>query len=153
MIKIREQITTYKNAVDNWIHKNNKSQNEIEFWTNVWNDLLKYNQFLCDFGSCRVYIIDGAYIRNNVCLDFCVGANFCRYPWMPENTLGVERILPSGMDRNAIIIHEYSEIKAMMEGMSYDDAHSKIANKEEDTYRQNPKNSKYYDELVKAGLE
>jgi hypothetical protein len=110
-------------------------------------ELLEYQS-----GDIKAYLVNGEYIRNELsksypdAIDFTQGNHFRKASYIPDNEVWVDRALDSPIDRKATLLHELREVQEMGKGISYEEAHSNIANPLELKARHNP-------ELVDEFLE
>jgi len=166
MIKIREQFApAYKDQIENWVkYEKSRTPEEKLYWNSIWDQLDK--TYICKVLDMSLYTVSGAQVRGlpkdivPVDLDFCLGGTWARYPWILDGVIAIEYKLfkcynyKEIVDRNAIIIHETTEVtEGLLKGLDYEDAHENFANKEESRYRFDPKSSKYYPLLLDIGLE
>jgi len=85
-----------------------------------------------------VYVVDGKYIRDNCDLNFTQGGHGYIYPnYIPINEIWIDKANIEEIDD--IITHEYREREMMGNGMNYNDAHEKYANKAEQQKRNDEK--------------
>lgn len=87
---------------------------------------------ICEHGL-PIYVVNGAFIRNNWDSDFIQGANGMRYRFCPKGELWVDECVPKA-EWPYVILHECVETELMRDGMSYDRAHT-IAKRRENAAR------------------
>lgn len=85
----------------------------------------------CESGT-PIYLVDGASLRDKVA-DFTFGGHWLVYKNIPAGEVWIDEMLQD-RDREATIVHEVVEIKQMLDGLSYEEAHA-IAEKEEAAWR------------------
>lgn len=90
-------------------------------------------EFLGVRDGLKVYAVDGLHVRNQLCQEFTCGGTGARYSWIPYDEVWIDDCLGE-MDREATILHEMIERKAMLRGASYDEGHAK-ANEVEQAWR------------------
>ena len=68
-------------------------------------------------------LVDGAYVRDHIFVDYVEGGHYYRYGWIPENQIWLEDVM-SVIDQVCTGVHEIHERYRMKyKGMTYDDAH------------------------------
>ena len=81
-------------------------------------------RIIADFGGLRVCAVDGEAIRNLLDVDFTMGGNAARYPYVPDGEIWVDESM-SPLDTAATILHEALEYHDMRDrGHAYDPAHT-----------------------------
>lgn len=113
------------------------------------HDALQFDQvgkkILFPFGEAVICEVDGTAVREiytgfpdyNDPMGFVLGGHHYRYPWIPEPEIWIVRQSPV-RDKVAVgFFHEPSERLAMKyHGVSYDDAHTYLADMMEHAFRQ-----------------
>lgn len=73
----------------------------------------------------RVYDVDGEWVRDHLDVDFVLGGNPGRYPFVPASQVWVEQ-RQSARDKAATLVHELVEYRLMQRcGFDYERAHDK----------------------------
>ena len=68
-------------------------------------------------------LVDGAYVRDHLFIDFCEGGHFYRYGWCPEDQIWIEDIM-GVIDQICTGVHEIHErFRMKYKGWDYDRAH------------------------------
>jgi hypothetical protein len=80
----------------------------------------------------KIYLVNGEKIKLKH-IEFVEGGNGYRYNWIPKNEIWIDEVF-KGRQRQAIILHEITEVRKMKKGMSYEKAH-KFSNEVEKKYR------------------
>jgi len=88
-------------------------------------------------GVVSIYLIDGQYVRDNIWIDYTEGGHDLVYDWIPANEVWIDFDINSG-EVLFVMCHELSERIAMSGGMTYDDAHTNVADKLEVYLREHP---------------
>jgi hypothetical protein len=92
--------------------------------------------FWFKFEDYTFYFVDGKYIRDNIYIDYCEGANHARYDWCPDKEFWIEYFTDS-TETFYIAIHEFTEYFLMTNyKQDYETAHSH-ANEVESFLRKN----------------
>jgi hypothetical protein len=94
-----------------------------------------YIRPICKLGAWAVWIVDGAYIRNNIFIDFTAGGNPERFGFIPAGEIWIDK--DNEAELAFIQLHEMVEARLMADGMSYEKAHE-AANVKESEARDNP---------------
>lgn len=82
------------------------------------------------------WFVDGKYIRDNIYIDYCEGANNARYGWCPDKEFWIESYTDPS-ETFYIAIHEFTECLLMKTfNYDYDKAHD-FANEIESFLRKN----------------
>ncbi|MFA5937427.1 MAG: hypothetical protein WC822_06155 [Candidatus Paceibacterota bacterium] len=81
-------------------------------------------------GNWRVYLVNATYIRKRWDTNFTMGGHHYVYPWIPEYEVWIADELPP-YERKMTVLHEFTEIIPMSQGIKYEDAHHHYANKAE----------------------
>ena len=77
-----------------------------------------------------VYLVNGIYVRNRLCVDFTMGGHPYVYSFIPEGEMWIDRSM-SKFDIKIVIQHELTEYNAMKyDNKGYYDAHTKASNEE-----------------------
>jgi len=84
----------------------------------------------------RVYEVSGGQVRDRLATDFTMGGHRRVYPFIPQGEVWIERGLGK-RDREALILHETTEVAAMRRGCSYPKAH-RLATQREYRFRHKP---------------
>ena len=130
--------------------------NDIDIDTKHWKkDIKEYidhidktKKLLFEKDGVKIYEVDGAYLRDNVDIDFFGGHHWVEYEnsqgdttchdWIPEDEIWVDEALP---DKIKIAKHELEEMPQMEKGKKYEPSHSN-ATEEEQKFRDKHKEDK-----------
>jgi len=85
---------------------------------------------LKSYKGCKVFIVNGELIRDNIDIDYVMGGNGFRYLYIPIDEIWVEDKYYKTKEFNYIVYHEHSELKLMRKGLNYSDAHDLASIKE-----------------------
>ena len=85
---------------------------------------------LKNYKGYKIFIVDGELLRNELDIDFVMGGNGLHYLYIPIDEIWVDKIYYKTKEVNAIILHEYTELKAMKQGIGYEKAHDMASFKE-----------------------
>lgn len=87
-------------------------------------------RLLTQMRGLAVYLVDGAWIRNNLDVEFALGGNPARYAYVPKGEVWVESGLV-GDDKMETALHEVTEYHDMKDrGQTYDKAHDNASDVE-----------------------
>jgi hypothetical protein len=79
-------------------------------------------EYLGEILGYPVWTVDGAFVRSNVHVDFCVGGNAARYRYVPQWEFWLD--VEDAADRAATLAHELTETLLMRwHGLDYETAH------------------------------
>ena len=78
----------------------------------------------------KIFIVNGKLIRDKFDIDFVMGGNGLHYLYVPMDEIWIDEIYYKTKEIDAIIIHEYTEFKAMRRGICYEKAHDIASFKE-----------------------
>lgn len=77
----------------------------------------------------NIWLVDGRMVRDYLDIDFTEGGHWVVYDWMPRGEVWIDDDL-SESERKYVIFHETYEMKKMLTGMKYEDAHKKASENE-----------------------
>lgn len=83
----------------------------------------------------KIYLIDGAKLRQNQDPNFCFGGHWKVYEYIPKGEVWIDDATQE-KERKYVIVHELYELKLMLHGKNYDNAHD-YANAAEKEARRN----------------
>jgi hypothetical protein len=92
-----------------------------------------YAEHRCPHGL-KVYLVDGKHVRDLYDSDFCQGGNGFAYPFIPKDEIWIDAAITED-EWHLIEFHECWEAEYMRGGMSYDAAHNKIKELEDQIRR------------------
>lgn len=80
-------------------------------------------EYVGEYKGVKFYFVDGDLLRERIDIDYTLGGNPGRYTYIPEGNVWSEKI-PEKKDHTPVFIHEYKEMRKMIDhGWSYDKAH------------------------------
>ena len=82
-----------------------------------------FKVLLIELRDLTVYVVDGDYVRNNICIEYCLGGHDLVYYFIPPKEIWIE-LLPSKEDMFFNLYHELTERTIMeKDPLSYEQAH------------------------------
>ena len=125
-----EYILEFKDFIDKNSAYNKKSRKDAE----VNNRKLKKRLYKTvkdkENTDISIFLVNGLYVRNRLCVDYTMGGHPYVYSFIPENEMWIDNSLPK-KDIAIVIQHELTEYNYMKyENMSYYDAHTKASQEE-----------------------
>ncbi|MFA5127862.1 MAG: hypothetical protein WC457_02555 [Patescibacteria group bacterium] len=73
-------------------------------------------------GNIKIYLVDGAKVRQNFDPFFTMGGHWLVYNYVPKNEVWIDNA-PLTKEIKYVLIHELFEAKLMANGKNYDNAH------------------------------
>jgi hypothetical protein len=75
-------------------------------------------------GKIRVYKVNGSFVRKDFLTDYCLGGHYLVYSWIPDYEVWLDD-MQNNEELRYTLLHELSEIRGMLMGLSYEEAHSR----------------------------
>lgn len=83
----------------------------------------------------KIYLSDGAKLRQNLDPSFCFGGHFKVYDYIPKGEVWIDNATQE-KERKYVLVHELYELQLMSQGKNYNNAHD-FANAAEKEARRN----------------
>lgn len=99
-------------------------------------------------GKIRVYLVNGSFVRKNYLTDYTMGGHHWVYSWIPDCEIWLDD-MQNSFEIKYTLLHELAEIRGMLMGLSYEEAHSRYGLTSESKARHKDN----IDEMIKVEMD